>query len=74
MLTSYSRKVFLHPACTPLRLELKQFEWGLCSYDAEPTSLQRSNRHVATQRPLTTQGGDEIMAHTRHILLLVGLK
>ena len=64
MLTSYSRKVFLHPGCTPLHLELKQFELGLCSYDAESTSLQRSAGHVAMQRPLTTQGGDEITAHT----------
>lgn len=74
MLTSYSRKVFLHPGCTPLHLELKQFELGLCSYDVESTLLQRSNRHVAMQRPLTTQGGDEIIAHTLTHFVVHGIK
>lgn len=74
MLTSYSRKVFLHPGCTPLHLELKQFELGLCSYDAESTLLQRSDRHMATQRPLTTQGGDEITLHSLTHSIAHGIK
>jgi len=42
--------------------------------DAESTSLQRSTRHVATQRPLTTRGGDEIIAHTLTRFVAHGIK
>lgn len=60
MLLSYTRKVFLHPSCTPQHLELKQLELGLSCCDAESTQYQHRNRHVAVQRPPTTQGRGDI--------------
>lgn len=70
-LTRYSREVFLHPGCTPLCLRLRNLNWD-CALMMQ--NLQRSNRHVARQRPLTTQGGDEIAARALTHSVLMGLK